>query len=100
MNERPWPFEPWNGQWYLADTDVGWFVVSPWGGHCGPFTEEGGAERMRELRAFPVWCPACLEPMVQDNDYEAHKFNALWRCPICGLAVEQEEIADMIRVNE
>lgn len=97
---KPWPFPAWQGQWYLADSDTGWWVVSPWGGYNGPFTEERGAERMVELRACPVWCPSCLVAMVQDNDYVQHKFNALWKCPTCGLEVEQDEIAQIIRVNE
>lgn len=86
--------------WHLEDGEDGWYVVSPWGGRCGPFTEDAGAAKMRELRAYPVWCPSCLVPMEQAHDLVAHKFNGLWRCPGCGLEVEQDEIARMIWVNE
>lgn len=42
-------FGPWHGQWYLADGTDGWYVVSPEGGECGPFTEDGAGEKKREL---------------------------------------------------
>lgn len=94
-------FAPFHNEWYLADSEYGWYVVSPWGGQCGPFTEERAGERMRELRAYPVWCPLCLVPMqqtmVQEPDYWCHN---LWRCPSCTLEISQDEIARIIGVNE
>lgn len=98
---EPYPCShPVGEHWCLEDGEDGWYVVSPWGGRCGPFTEEEGSAKMRELRAYPVWCPSCLVPMVQDNDYVKHKFNALWKCPTCQLEIDQSEIAGIIRVNE
>lgn len=93
---KPWPFPPFHGQWYLADTEVGWFVVSPWGGHCGPFTEDAGALMMRALRAYPVWCPTCLLPMTQEQ-LEGVQY---WLCRECHLTVMQDEIARIIKANE
>lgn len=87
-------------QWCLEDRPTedprynGWYVISPWGGECGPFTEEEGAAKMRELRAYPVWCPTCLVPMVQMESHHA------WKCPTCQLVVAQQEIARIIKVNE
>lgn len=45
-------FGSWHGQWYLADGTDGWYVVSPCGGECGPFTEEEAGAKRDELRAL------------------------------------------------
>lgn len=94
---EPYPCShPVASHWCLEDRDDGWYVISPWGGVCGPFTEDEGAAKMRELRAYPVWCPACLVPMVQ-AELETVQY---WVCRTCHLVVLQDEIAGIIRVNE
>jgi hypothetical protein len=48
----PWPAI--DGVWHLADGTDGWYVVSPDGGECGPFTEdEAGRAKERLMRGLP-----------------------------------------------
>lgn len=99
---EPYPCShPVGEHWCLEDREDGWYVLSPWGGVCGPFTEEEGAAKMRELRMYPVWCPSCLVPMKQDARLVTVDFAvATWKCPTCQLQIDQSEVADIIRVNE
>jgi hypothetical protein len=45
-----WPNRPGHENiWYLADGSDGWYVISPDGGECGPFTEDEAGAKKREL---------------------------------------------------